>query len=130
MRVALVLAPEWTVETPPLSLASLAAWLEQEGHETRCIDLNVHAFHSLPAERAAELWDLRSQHLWLDERAKQTRDELWPVLAGGLDAALADFEPHLVGFSLYATNIQTSCALAAHVKKHHPNAPVVFGGPP
>ncbi len=130
MRVLLVLAPEWTVETPPLAIASLAAWLEQHGHTTRCLDLNLRAYRESPDHQARRLWDLHSQSQWLDEQGKKTCSLLWPILSRGLEEAVEDFAPEIVGFSLFATNLATSMALAEHAKKLRPELPVVFGGPP
>ena len=42
-------------------VTQLRLWLEQEGHQTRCLDLNLRAFRESPAPQAERLWDLHSQ---------------------------------------------------------------------
>ena len=51
MKIALCLCPQWSLITPSFALGSLSAALEQDGHETEQIDLNLLSAYYLGNER-------------------------------------------------------------------------------
>jgi len=51
MKIALCLCPQWSLITPSFALGSLSAALEQYGHETEQIDLNLLSAYYLGNER-------------------------------------------------------------------------------
>src|ERR1044071_8583861 len=87
--------------TPPLGLCTLAAWLKQEGHEVRILDLDLE----------------------IKGRA-DGRD----VYLNILDRAVADFSPAAVGItSMYNNSLQAE-RMARAVKAYDPSIVVIGGG--
>ena len=65
--IILVQAPGWGVQTAPLSLASLSAYVRQKGYKILPLDLNVEFFVIKP-EKFSIMWDIdQSQWFWESE---------------------------------------------------------------
>src|ERR1035437_3966663 len=105
MEIALVQAPAWATGTPPVALATLAAYLRRRGHEVLALDLNIELYKRR-AEKSPGAWDLIGvKSFWTDPRAaagfvEDNRDYLEEqadiILASGAK---------IVGFSIYQSSI-------------------------
>jgi hypothetical protein len=148
VRVALVQCPAWGA-LPPLGAASLKAYLEEHGHEARCIDLNIEFYNQFQAHKQAlelggrmyggpDPWGADSYGQWgldygrLDEGihfepGSVYNDEPLPLEAWADRVLAAD--PDLVGFTTYLTSFAPSLLLARELRSRRPDLPLVFGGP-
>ena len=142
MRIALVQCPPWG-SLPPLGLATLKAYIEQQGHEARCFDLNIDYCR----ERLADLlddvggsvyarpdpwvsgsfaeWDFEFDgevHFKSALKERPLPVERWAdeVLSCG---------PKVVGFSVQSTNLGVTLQVAQQVARRDPSVLIVFGGP-
>lgn len=143
MRVALVQCPPWG-SLPPLGLASLKAYVEQRGHEVRCVDLNIEYCRERQRELIDDVggtvyarpdpWLASEWSEWdfeFDGREVRFRgalaDRPLPV-ERWVDAVLGT-APELVGFSVQATNLGVTLQVAQEIARRDPSMTIVFGGP-
>jgi len=129
MKITLVQAPAWATATPPVAIASLAAFLRGRGHEVTALDLNIE-LHKKLGKVSPAAWDLigAKSHLgdpdaaaaFIRRHAKELKAQAGRILAGGAE---------LVGFSIYQSSLYVSLHLAGLIKKKNPRVLVVFGGP-
>ncbi|MBI4683346.1 MAG: radical SAM protein [Nitrospirae bacterium] len=127
--LALLQAPAWGINTPPLATASLTACMRHEGHKVLALDLNIASFHIRKAEFARS-WDLaESLVFWYSREgvmkfveAHKADLERWIDYIVGSGAAI-------VGFTIYQSSYHMSLYLAELIKKKKASVKVVFGGP-
>jgi radical SAM superfamily enzyme YgiQ (UPF0313 family) len=104
MRVLLVqppLTPDGPVE-PPVGLAALAAWLAEQGHSPRILDLE------------------------LTQRLHKVSD--WRHCVDELDRAIASFSPDVLGMTSMYSNSLHAAKLLARAKAVKPDIVTVAGG--
>ncbi|HRY28648.1 MAG TPA: radical SAM protein [Elusimicrobiota bacterium] len=129
MKITLVLSPMWCREAPPLGLAALKAYLQEQGHNVRCFDFN-NEFCLRTSEKWKPYWG--SEHgtaVWTKEDFAGTVISAHEALLDEAVGQIAAREAKLVGFSVYATNALLSLEMARRLKKKAPDVFVVFGGP-
>lgn len=149
MRVALVQAPAWGA-IAPLGPATLKAYIEEQGHEARCFDLNIELYNEhQKAKQALEDdgmsyggpgpwgadsygqraldYDRVGEGVVAFQPGSVYNDEPLP-LDRWADQVLA-FAPRVVGFTTYLTSFPASLLLARLIKERDPAVLVVLGGP-
>lgn len=127
--VILVQAPGWGVQTAPLSLASLSAYVRQKGYKILPLDLNVEFFVIRP-EKFSIMWDIdQSQWFWESEDCvNELLKEYKKQIDDFVELVVSTNTP-LVGFSLYNTSMYTSMHLIKLLKKRKPELKIIVGGP-
>lgn len=105
----------------PLGLASLAAVLQENGHEVLIYDADANV------DRASEMdfSALESKYSEYLRRVNNKNDELWNELRN----VLLQFKPNLVGISVFTAKIASAFIAAQVVKQFDSNIPIVIGGP-
>jgi radical SAM superfamily enzyme YgiQ (UPF0313 family) len=91
--------------SPPVSLLALGAMLEKEGHKPHVADLNL-------AWKKGEI---------------DPKKNLRTQLAGALPKRSSQIE--LIGITTWSYNFDVTMELVLALKKKHPHAPIVLGGP-
>ena len=124
MKISLVQCPGWTVDTPPLGIAYLSAYLKDHGHDVVLHDFNIDAYASLP-EKYHYLWDQTRSH-WLEDKFDQRRFFRDHVERWGRE--IVDTPSHVVGLSIYESTYKLSCKVARFVRAADPQRAIVFGG--
>jgi|DEB0MinimDraft_10_1074344.scaffolds.fasta_scaffold01541_9 radical SAM superfamily enzyme YgiQ (UPF0313 family) len=131
-RVALCLLPEWDPSFPPYNTAKLASAVKRAGYECRSYDINVEAYDRYsknPWPIEFNPWDaLRDWHWYEEPYFKDIHEHLEPILLEYVEK-LVEYDPHVVGFSLYYCNEQPTKWMAYELKKRLPNVKIVVGGP-
>jgi radical SAM superfamily enzyme YgiQ (UPF0313 family) len=126
MKAALVLAPKWSLTTPPLALPLLAAHLRRRGHEVVLFDMNGEAATLSRPQNGTILHD----SVWEDETL--FRERLLPAQHAYFekyaDRILAS-GASLAGFSLFHSNTLVTFHLASRIKSKNPRIKIVLGGP-
>jgi hypothetical protein len=127
--IILVQAPGWGVQTAPLSLASLSAYVRQKGYKILPLDLNVEFFAIRP-EKFSIMWDIdQSQWFW---ESKDCVNDLLTEYKKEIDdfvELVVSTNTPLVGFSLYNTSMHTSMHLIKLLKARKPELKIIVGGP-
>lgn len=127
--LVLVQMPGWGVKTPPLSLATLTAYVRSKGHKVLPLDLNLE-FHLRRRDPFRDVWDDNvADWFW------RTESRVQDFIAGHEDlieaqlAALVGTGAKLFGFSCYSSCIHLSLHFAKRLKELRPDCVTVFGGP-
>ena len=71
MKISLVQCPGWAVDTPPIGLAYLSAFLKAHGHDVGLHDFNIDAYRSVLASKRS-FWDYSRPH-WHTDSFDQRR---------------------------------------------------------
>lgn len=124
-KLALVMAPMWGPQIAPYGIARLAGLSRFQGFETKCWDVNINCYNQAP-----ELWSMLDDWKWGNEEMYYTdlHPRILPVLEDFLNE-LVIFNPTIIGFSTYYTNIHSTQWLCTQIKERLPDATIVVGGP-
>ena len=131
-RVVLGMCPEWDPGFPPYNIAKLAGVVKTAGYACKAFDLNVEAYHDFSTRG----WDVhynpwegpRDWH-WIGEQYwKEIHHEIKPLLDRKIQE-IVDFNPDLIGFSLYYCNEEPTDYMITKIKEQLPNCKCVIGGP-
>ena len=132
-RIALCLLPEWDPSFPPYNTAKLASAVKRAGYACKSYDINVDSykrFRDNPWPIQYDPWDaLRDWH-WEQEDEYYTT--IHPYLAPIMDEyvdKIVEFNPDVVGFTLYYCNEHPNLYMAKQLKQRLPNLKIVVGGP-
>lgn len=127
--VVLVQAPGWGVQTAPLSLASLSAFVRHKGHKILPLDLNVE-FYSIRPDKFSIIWDIdQSQWFWESKDCvNELLNEYKTQIDKFIELVISTNAP-LVGFSLYNTSMHTSMHLIKLLKERKSDLKIIVGGP-
>lgn len=127
MRVALVVAPNWSTKTPPLGSAILAATVQRAGHEGRIFDLNA---------RCWSRGDRHQKRFWVDRKFWGEKNFFETFLAPWLEPEidrliedLREWKADIVGFTVFQSSLLCTLLAAGKVRQRLPGVKIVFGGP-
>lgn len=134
-KLVLVICPEWSPYMPPFSLARLSGVAKSAGYETSIIDLNVLAYRKYTDDWQVNkkinfrLWDPSTTWRWQGENYyKEIHPLMEPLLNEQVEKIL-EFNPHVVGFSLYYTSEEPSKWMIKEIKRRAPHIKIAVGGP-
>lgn len=125
-KVALVIAPMWGAQIAPYGIARLAGLSRHAGFETKCWDINAQCFSETKGKLHSHLWD------WKWNSPELYRDEIHPVILPILEKflnELVEFNPTILGFTTYYTNIHCTMWLVSRIRERLPNIKILAGGP-
>jgi anaerobic magnesium-protoporphyrin IX monomethyl ester cyclase len=127
MRVALVVAPNWSTKTPPLGSAILAATVNRAGHSARIFDLNA---------RCWSRGDKHQKRFWIDRKFWSEKNFFGTLMAPWLEPEiqrmteeLVQWNPEIVGFSVFSSSLLCTLLVARKLRQALPETKIVFGGP-
>ncbi len=125
MKIALVLAPSWGIESPHLGIALLSAALRKRGHTVEVFDFNLRV-HKQNKEKG--WWKGEEDLHWEDANTVggfiRDNEELLKTFAQEIYLSRAQ----VVSFSVYNTTWMLSLELANRIKDVDKNKFIVFGG--
>jgi anaerobic magnesium-protoporphyrin IX monomethyl ester cyclase len=129
-KLALFVLPEWGVYFPPYNLSRLCAVARAAGYEVKVYDVNIASWHALKGKLEFDAWDPAKEFLWEKSITYMTQlhQHLEPTYNTFVDQ-VKDFEPDVVGFTMYYTNEVPSNWLAKKIKSVLPAAKFICGGP-
>ncbi|MCP4648532.1 MAG: B12-binding domain-containing radical SAM protein [PVC group bacterium] len=124
-KTALVLAPPFWPNLPPLSLTSLAGYLFSNNQEVDIFDLN-NIFFNYADKKLQQAWK-KSCNKWLEDSMPDMLETRFKKYLDENIIRLAEYEN--IGFSCYKSNIKTTIMLAQAVKQNNQSIKIAFGGP-
>lgn len=124
-KIAIVLAPPFWPNLPPLSLIHLGAFLLSKEQEISLYDLNNQFFY-LADDKLKKEW-LVSANAQLEENITQIVRKNFKTSLEQTEIELTQFD--IIGFSCYRSNLKTTFDLAQSIKKKNPAIKIVLGGP-
>jgi hypothetical protein len=128
MKISLVQAPFWSIDTPSYAVALLTGNLRSRGFTVFPKDFDVPFYRAVGDEERA-LWRHENARFWNEEElVKQMIADHGSAIDALVEQILAD-EPQLVGFSVKCWSLWFSLAMAQRIKRISPRVRVVFGGP-
>jgi len=125
--IALVSVPVWTIETPPLNIAYLKAYLKSKGHSVKCFDLNIELYHKIEPEQRM-YWQSLHYSKWQD-RQKYEETILSRVVEPHINSLvdrILSVNPKIIGISVYSACFAKT--LARKIKERNPSMLIVAGG--
>jgi len=128
MKVALILAPNWSRTRPPISLALLAAQLRFHNHTVFCFDLNNKLYHAC-REEYRDKWEQKNDFHWKNAIFVSTFIADHQKIINQYVSFILDSGVSLIGFSVYFPNQMMSLAIAKLIKARDKNKIIIFGGP-
>lgn len=126
MNVALISAPLYGVDLPPLGLAYVAAKLLEDMHKVKIFCFNSQLYKENFSKK--NLWDWSGSNLWLNlEEIKKN----FPIdtITNRWVKEILKMEPDIVGFSVNSHSAVISNLLADKIKKINNKLKIIFGGP-
>ena len=131
MRIALCLCPQWSLITPSFALGSLSSALEQDGHETEQIDLNLLSAYYAGKDKDKYWRFSHKENAIYDGKVFQANfvniskqfDKFWD---SWIDK-MSKFD--VVCFTTYSSNITTTDYIARKLKQINPKIQIWYGGP-
>ena len=128
-----ILAPVWTPQYAPLSLASMVSFMDQAGYTVTPVDLNIWTYRALRRMGRSDLavmWHSQVNFtLWADEA--DWAEEMMAVFGHVFDQLVANIiasGARTVGLTTYSSNVAVSVRLARLIKQADPAITVLVGG--
>lgn len=118
MRVYLIVPPVLFARQVPISIAYLAAYLKDRGHEVQARDLNIEIQVSNDSDD--RFWSDYSHCAdFFISRRNLFEESIEKIL---------NFSPKVVGFSVWSSTVYFALKMAEMIKERNKNILIVFGG--
>tara|TARA_R110000868_G_scaffold115478_1_gene308329 strand:- start:9905 stop:12109 length:2205 start_codon:yes stop_codon:yes gene_type:complete len=131
-RICLAMCPEWDPGFPPYNIAKLAGVCKTAGYACKSFDLNVEAFNDYKKNKwdvHYNPWDGPRDWHWIGEQYwKELHFFMKPILDQKIQEII-DFNPDVVGFSLYYCNEEPTDYMVTELKRLLPSCKILIGGP-
>ncbi len=123
----LVMCPAWGVVQPPIGISCLKGFLKEHGISVKCLDLSLNLFETFPEKK---YWNLNYPEYFIDPNffKEYIVDSLGNYIDRWVEQIL-EYNPKVVGLSLFMSSINVSLLLAQKLKKLNPDLIIIGGGP-
>ncbi len=113
-KVAAVMCPAWSLETPPLSLGLIAGSLKEKGRKCEQFHINLLSADHVDKETQEELWAPTGHFFWTNDHSFEDRivpayREYWDEIID----ELATFD--IVTFTVYFSNVVVTDYIAQRI---------------
>jgi radical SAM superfamily enzyme YgiQ (UPF0313 family) len=127
-HIALVQAPGWGVNTPPLAIARLSSFLRENNIKVMPVDINVVMYDD-NGEKYPDGWSDSVDYFWnnrsiVERFIKENNDTLEQYIDVVINSGV-----RVVGFTIFESSYLMSCYIAREIKRRKKGVVVVFGGP-
>lgn len=126
-EVLLMMAPPWNMDMPPVSLASLVAYLRHHGVKADVLDLNAKLFN-IASPDWRKYWGTNDVYEWFDEELGGGRAARLLELSTRYLDWVEQLAPRFIGFSFNKVNLFSTLATARDLRKRLPETKLVVGG--
>lgn len=128
MKIALIQAPAFGIDRPPLALGYLSAFLRRDGYEVNIFDLNIDLY-AKATQKNRKFWEFQYVFNWLDNDYFCKEEILSKEHFKNWARQILDSGSDVVGFSIQSSSLAASINLAKEIKSLAPDKLIVFGGP-
>ena len=128
MRVALIVCPGWTMNSPPLGAPLLKSYLRQRGHDAIVVDLAAFLLGKIQDDERDRLIHSNYEFLMNRSQVRAFLEKYETIVRGELDRII-DFRPDVAGFTAYSSSRVFCEEVARLLKARRPGLQVVLGGP-
>ena len=127
-KLALVICPQWSVETPSFAIGSLKSHIKHKDVEVEQVDLNILSSLHTKQNDIKEFLDWGNDTPWNSEANFKGNilphfKDLWHEYID----RLAEYD--IVAFTTYISNILTTDYIARYLKQKNPKIQIWYGGP-
>ncbi|MBC8421806.1 MAG: B12-binding domain-containing radical SAM protein [Pelagibacteraceae bacterium] len=127
-KIALVMCPAWSLETPPLSLGLLAGALKTHNRAAKQFHINLGAAQHVDYDTHQELWAPTGHFFWTNDHSFE--DKIIPLYKDYFDKLIDELkEFDVVSFTVYFSNVSVSDYISERLYKANPNIHIFYGGP-
>ena len=126
-QIALVLCPVWGTQMPPLGLAYLSAFLENQNWHPELIDFNIELFHGSTDQQKALFAEENFRH-WTDPESFSRIRTAFSQAIDDLVDRLIRTEKRVIGFSVYSPNRLFTIEVCRRLKTRAPDRVIIVGG--
>ena len=127
-NLILIQAPGWGIDTPPLGIASLCAYLRKHNIAVKPIDINIELYNRRTSkQRAGWMVDVHgywTNQLNVNEFIKDNKELLDSYVDSIINSGVK-----IIGFSVFVSSHLVSCYLAKEIKNRNKDITIIFGGP-
>ena len=124
----LVTLPPWGVDSPPIGLGYLEAYVRGKGLHPRVMDLNV-LFHNAAQDEYKKLWHLENKNFWSDEKTFPLVMEVFEKELEQAVKEIAAMDTELIGFSVVDPKEKITAEVINRVRKIASGKKIILGGP-
>ena len=126
-QVAIVLCPVWGTQMPPLGLAYLSAFLDNQGWRPELIDFNIELFHKA-GEQQKKLFAEENFRHWTDPESFGRIRTAFSQEIDDLVERLIQSKRKVIGFSVYSPNRLFTIEVCRRLKLRAPDRVIIAGG--
>lgn len=119
VKLFLVVPPVIYARHPSIGVAYLSSYLKSRGHEVKCWDLNIEQV----------IYNDCDTHFWQVEENCYNYFQNHKSLFDEWVQKILDFQPQIVGFSVWESSEYFSMRMAGMIKKRNKDILVICGGP-
>jgi hypothetical protein len=124
LKIALVVAPEWSPLAPPYGIARMSALAKHMGFATKVWDVNINCKHRGPTE----YWTAYEDWKWTDPHySEYVHPKIEPILIEYIEE-IVRWKPDVIGFSSWYTNDTCTVWMANRFRTLLPAIKIVIGG--
>ncbi len=121
---ALVIAPIWGIQNPPIGLAYIKSMLLKENYMVTCFDFNIEFYHS---SREKIHWDLNYPGFFHEtSKFEEAKKRYEKIINKWVDHIL-NKNPRIIGFSIFQSTALLSLIMASKIKEKNKEV-IIFGG--
>ena len=128
-KIALVICPQWSIETPSYALGNLKSHINSPNVEVKQFDLNMGSYHYIKStEHFHTFMDWGNDIPWnveynVKKNVMPFFEDYWePIIE-----ELSTFD--IVTFTTYTSNITITDYFARYIKQKNPKIQIWYGGP-
>lgn len=131
MQITLIQPPIWLTESPPYSIALLAAILKKRGHGVICVDLNIELYHYFKKFLEEYIWSIQNEKIdyWAEEENTSKFIDKYDFLISDFVDKIINTKPQILGFTVHKVSMFFSLEIAKRIKEKERDKIIIFGGP-
>jgi hypothetical protein len=124
--------PQWAAYFPPFNLARLSAVAKNAGYQTKIVDINAKCYreyqNSIKDKIDFEMWNAASNWRWVGNHYYNFIHGLFENIFQEYIKSIVEFQPDVIGFSMYQFSEEPTKWMIQELKKLLPNAKIAVGG--
>ena len=128
MRLALVICPQWSIETPSFAIGSLKSHIKNKNTIVKQFDLNVESSLYVKEIDKDLFYDWGNDKPWNSKRTFV--NNVLPILKDFWDSRIEELVKYdVVCFTTYTSNIMATDYIARYLKERNKKIQIWYGGP-
>ena len=129
IKLALVICPQWSIQTPSFALGSLKSHIDIPNVEVKQFDLNIGSYEFIRnTEHYFTFWDWGNDYPWNEEY--NVKKNVIPYFKDYWHPKIEELSTYdIVAFTTYTSNITITDYFARYIKQKNKDVQIWYGGP-